>query len=163
MMFSTGYLHVSVEDEFYYQSYPQTLRLVSSWSDWHRILITERIAYTDYKDQGSAPSSTSREGVSNALNVTNHFYFDQKKDLDLALGYEYKAEDTEGSNYVRNTHQFGADFNFPMWRDWGGRHWKGASVSATKTSTTPRPFPTSKGGMTNTLPAPALRSPSRRG
>lgn len=119
-VFSSGYIHVSVEDEFYYQSYPQTVRLISSWAEWHRIIFTERIAYTDYKDQGSVPANTSRESTSNAVNVTNNFYFDQKKDLYLGIGYEFKAEDTEGSDYVRNIHQLNADFNFPLWFDWNG-------------------------------------------
>jgi len=119
-MFSSGYVHVSVADEFYYQSYPQTIRLISSWWDWHRIIFSERIAYTDYKDQGPVPAVTSRESTSNAVNVTNNFYLNQKKDLYLGVGYEFKAEDTEGSDYVRNTHQMNADFNFPLWFDWNG-------------------------------------------
>ena len=119
-LFSSSYTHVSVENEFYYQSYPQTLRFVYSFWDGHRIIFSEKFAWTDYKDLGSNPTTTSREGISNAINVANNFYFSKKRDLYLGVGYEFKVEDTEGSNYVRNIHQTTADFNFPLAFGWLG-------------------------------------------
>lgn len=119
-IFSSNYIHVSVENEYYYQSYPQTLRLVYSFWDSHRIILSEKVAYTDYRDQGLAPTDTSREGLSNTLNVTNNFYFNQKRTLYLGVGYEFKVEDPKGSIYVRNIHQVNTDFNFPMGSDWTG-------------------------------------------
>lgn len=119
-MFSSSYVHVSVDEQLYYQSYPQIFRWIYSWVDWHRLMLSESVAYTDYADQGLTPDSTSREGVSNALNVTNTFYLNDKKDISLGVGYEFKVEDTQGSNYVRNIHQANTDFNFPLWRDWTG-------------------------------------------
>ncbi len=119
-MFSTGYVHVSVENEFYNQSYPQTLRWVYSFWDRHRLIVSERVAWTDFKDQGNPPSEVSREGIGNSINVTNNFYFNDKRDLYLGVGYEYRVDDTEGSIYVRNVHQVNTDFNFPVWRDWTG-------------------------------------------
>ena len=119
-LFSSSYVHVSVAEEFYYQSYPQSLRWIYSLWDRHQMILAEKIAWTDYKDQGAAPTSTSREGISNAVNVTNNFYFNDKRDLYLSVGYEFKAEDTDGSDYVRNVHQVNTDFNFPVWKDWKG-------------------------------------------
>ncbi len=119
-MFSSSYVHVSVDEQMYYQSYPQTFRWVYSWVDWHRLTLSESVAYTDYQDQGLTPDSTSREGVSNAAKATNTFYLNDTKDLNLAVGFEFKVEDTQGSNYVRNIHQISTDFGFPVWRDWTG-------------------------------------------
>ena len=119
-IFSSSYVHVSVDEQMYYQSYPQTFRWIYSWVDWHRLMLSESVAYTDYQDQGLTPDSTSREGVSNAVKATNIFYLNDAKDLHLVVGYEFKVEDTQGSNYVRNIHQVNTDFNFPVWRDWTG-------------------------------------------
>jgi tetratricopeptide (TPR) repeat protein len=118
--FSTSYVHVSVENEYYYQSYPQTLRWIYSFWDRHRLILSERISWTDYKDQGAIPAQTSREGVGNAINVTNNFYFNEQQKLYIGLSYEYRVDDTEGSLYVRDVHQGGAELNFPVWKDWTG-------------------------------------------
>ncbi len=99
---SPAFSHATVDRKYYSSSYPLSLTLIYSYWDWHRVIFTERFTIADYKNEGTNPTDTSREGISNSIELTNNFYFDKEKKSYFQVVYGAGVDEPVGSQYVKN-------------------------------------------------------------
>ena len=114
---ASAYMHTTVNKKYYASSYPQTLTLIYSFADWHRIIVSDRVTPIFYKVKGSNPLVTSKQGIPNMLSVTNNFYLNKEKTLYLQAGFDWDYEDLTGWNFVKNAYGTTGGLYFPFFPD----------------------------------------------
>ena len=118
--FSFSATDAVVNHKYYSSTLSPSLTFIYSFTDWHRLTLTERYTYANYKSKGTSAEFTSKKGPSYATECSNNFYFNKEKSLYLQLGYEYGVDDPEGSNNVKDAHTARAGLYFPFLYDWTG-------------------------------------------
>ena len=119
--FSSSLTYTTVNGKFYSVSYPQGVTLIYSFADWHRITFSERPSITTYTTKGSKTEITSKQGFRKALSLTNTFFMNKEKSVAWDLGLDYKNEDPEGSNFVKDVYGASTSWTFPLMSRWESR------------------------------------------
>ena len=110
--------YTTVNSKFYSVSYPLGITLIYSFADWHRITFSERPSVATYKTKGSKTEVTSKQGFRNALSLTNTFFMNKEKTMAWDVGLDYKNEDPEGSNFVKDVYGISTSWTFPLVSRW---------------------------------------------
>lgn len=110
--------HTLVRDDYYSTSLIQTLNVIYSVTDWYRVTVSDRFSISTFEREGSEPDVTSRDGIGNLVQITNHFYINKKRNLYYLLGFDLQRDVTQGVNYIRNAFAIRTGFHFPVWFSW---------------------------------------------
>ncbi len=106
--------HTIVKDASYSESYATSATAIYSFKDWQRLILSEKWTVSNYDSNGSSNDDTSRDGFSNVLGVTNNFYLNKDKTLTIPLGFDWGRDDTEGSNYRKDSSTVRTGLGFPL-------------------------------------------------
>lgn len=107
--------YAMVRDDYYSTSFIQSLIAVYVPYNWYRITLAERWSVNTFDQEGYEPDVTSRDGPSNLVALSNHFYLNKAKNLYYILTFDYQRDNTQGVDYVRNAYGIQTGFHFPLW------------------------------------------------
>ena len=115
IVLSPTFSHATVDRKYYSGSYVQPISVITSLADWHRMVLTNTFSWPDYKLKGAVPAATSREGSYYSLSWVNNFYPDPgNKRRYWQAGYDFGVDETEGSNFARDSQGFRLGVFFPF-------------------------------------------------
>lgn len=106
--------HNIVRDDYYSTIFVQSITGLFQPKDWYRLISSYRLLFTSYDKEGTEPDITSRDGLGNAVSLTNNFYFNKPKTLYYLLGAEVQRDDTQGVDYIKNAFSIRTGFHFPI-------------------------------------------------
>ena len=69
---------------------------------------------SEYDNNGTTPGITSRDGFTNTASFLNYYYFNEAKTFYFTTGYDFERADTDGYNYIRNSHSGRIGLHFPL-------------------------------------------------
>lgn len=112
--FREGVTYTILKNKFFVATNTLSTSFIVNLHQKWRATVSHRFLLNEFDNDGSNPTHTSRDGMGNISSLLNTVYLNDAGNFYMDFGYDFERHDTDGEDFIRNTHAGRLGLHFPV-------------------------------------------------